>query len=136
MAPVVSIAERLGELLARSIATAVGPGRDPDPKLQRSDRVDWQANGVLALAHETGSNPRDLAARVVAAMPDDDLVERCEVSGPGFVNLTVADAAITAQVGRRAEDPRLGVPAFSQPRTTVIDYSQPNIAKEMHVGHL
>jgi arginyl-tRNA synthetase len=136
MPAVPSLAALLDERFRRAMADAGGDAGDVDPRLMRSDRADWQVNGLLALAKARGENPRELAGRVVAAIPADGVVEACEVSGPGFVNVTVADAAITSQVARRLEDARLGVAAFRAGHTTVIDYSQPNIAKEMHVGHL
>ena len=105
--------------------------------LRASDRADFQANGALALAKRLGRNPREVADEVVAAAELDDLCEQVEVSGPGFINLTLA-----AGVHRRASwpavaaDARLGVAAGPSPETVVVDYSAPNVAKEMHVGHL
>jgi arginyl-tRNA synthetase len=75
----------------------------------------------------------------VEALPtgdDDGLIAAIEVSGPGFLNITVSDAAITRTLAARADDDRLGVPLKADPGTTVVDYAQPNVAKEMHVGHL
>jgi arginyl-tRNA synthetase len=136
MATVPSFAQILRERLQRAITDALPDASGADPRLQRSDRADWQANGMLALAKSLGANPRDLAAKVVGRLDAGDLVARGEVSGPGFVNLTLADSAITSQVAARVAAPRLGVATFERAGTTVIDYSQPNIAKEMHVGHL
>jgi arginyl-tRNA synthetase len=110
-------------------------GEDVDPQLRRSEHADFQANGSFALARRMGANPRELAAAVVAACPPDEVVADCRVSGPGFINLTVRDAAIVRQLARRGTHPRLGVPE-GDTRATLVEYSQPNIAKEMHVGHL
>ncbi|WUD73913.1 arginine--tRNA ligase [Streptomyces sp. NBC_00510] len=123
--------------LSASIQQRVADALGADPLLRRSDRADFQANGVLGLAKRNKANPRELAAEVVAALPaDEGLISSVEVSGPGFLNITVADSAITRTLAARAADERLGVPAKAAPGVTVIDYAQPNVAKEMHVGHL
>ncbi|MFB7292632.1 arginine--tRNA ligase [Actinacidiphila glaucinigra] len=123
--------------LSASIQQRVADALGADPLLRRSDRADFQANGVLGLAKRNKANPRELAAQVVEALPaGDELIASVEVSGPGFLNITVSDAAITRTLAARAADDRLGVPVKPEPGTTVIDYAQPNVAKEMHVGHL
>lgn len=91
---------------------------------------------MLALAKKLKGNPRELAATVVAALSKGDVLKEVEVSGPGFLNITVTDRAIIETLAARAADDRLGVPRAADPGTTVIDYAQPNVAKEMHVGHL
>jgi arginyl-tRNA synthetase len=118
--------------IQQRIADALGA----DPLLRRSDRADFQANGVLGLAKRNKQNPRELAAQVVESLPADDVIASVEVSGPGFLNINVTDAAIVSTLAARAADERLGVPYAAAPGRTVIDYAQPNVAKEMHVGHL
>ena len=139
MPTVPSLAAAVHQRVADAIAAALPEGEvlaSVDPQLRRSDRADFQANGILGLAKQRKGNPRELAALVLEYLHTDEVIAFRELSGPGFLNLTIADSAITARVAARTADPRLGVPTIEGPGTAVIDYSQPNIAKEMHVGHL
>ncbi|GAA2972390.1 arginine--tRNA ligase [Streptomyces enissocaesilis] len=138
MASVHSLASTVNQRVADALSAALPEAGAADPLLRRSDRADFQANGILALAKKAKADPRELATRVVAGLPadGDDLIKEIEVSGPGFLNITVADRAIIETLAARAADDRLGVPSAGKPGTTVIDYAQPNVAKEMHVGHL
>ncbi|MEU6874968.1 arginine--tRNA ligase [Streptomyces sp. NPDC046751] len=138
MASVNSLASTLQQQLADALTAALPDAGTADPLLRRSDRADYQANGILALAKKLKGNPRELASQVTAALPAGGLIKEIEVSGPGFLNVTLADRAIIETLAARAADDegRLGVPYNSAAGTTVIDYAQPNVAKEMHVGHL
>ncbi|MET8678159.1 arginine--tRNA ligase [Streptomyces sp. NPDC004647] len=136
MTSVPSLAATVHQRVADALSAALPEAAAADPLLRRSDRADFQANGVLGLAKKLKGNPRELAATVVAGLPVGDVISEIEVSGPGFLNITIADSAITSTLAARAADDRLGVPYAENPGTTVIDYSQPNVAKEMHVGHL
>ncbi|MEU5151582.1 arginine--tRNA ligase [Streptomyces yangpuensis] len=136
MASVPSLASSVNQRVADALASALPEAGGADPLLRRSDRADFQANGILALAKKAKANPRELATTVVEGIPTGDLIKEIEVSGPGFLNITVADAAIISTLAARAADDRLGVPLNPAAGTTVIDYAQPNVAKEMHVGHL
>ncbi|MGW2443349.1 arginine--tRNA ligase [Streptomyces sp. NPDC001675] len=138
MTSVTSLSDSVQQRLASALSATLPEAAGADPLLRRSDRADFQANGILALAKKAGSNPRELATRVVAGVDSGDVIEDIEVSGPGFLNITVSDRAIVANLAARYADDtgRLGVPHAANPGTTVIDYAQPNVAKEMHVGHL
>ncbi|WP_329381117.1 arginine--tRNA ligase [Streptomyces sp. NBC_01351] len=138
MASVPSLASSVNQRVADALASALPEAGGADPLLRRSDRADFQANGILALAKKAKANPRELATTVVGSIPTGelDLIKEIEVSGPGFLNITVTDKAIIETLAARAADDRLGVALAANPGTTVIDYAQPNVAKEMHVGHL
>ncbi|MFE2496764.1 arginine--tRNA ligase [Streptomyces scopuliridis] len=136
MASVTSLASTVDQRIADALSAALPEAGPASPLLRRSDRADFQANGLLALAKQLKGNPRELATRVVASLPADDVIKDVEVSGPGFLNITITDRAIIETLAARASDARLGVPYEPDPGTTVVDYAQPNVAKEMHVGHL
>ncbi|MET4662746.1 arginyl-tRNA synthetase [Streptomyces sp. PvP037] len=137
MASVTSLTDSVQQQLASALTATRPEAAGADPLLRRSDRADFQANGILALAKKAKANPRELAAEVVAHLTTGDLIKDVEVSGPGFLNLTIADRAITANLAaRHADGERLGVPLKENAGVTVVDYAQPNVAKEMHVGHL
>ena len=112
---------------------ALEPGSDP--VLRASDRVDYQANGAMALAKRLGRPPRDVAEEVAAVVSLDGIAT-VEVAGPGFLNLVLDDGIIASAIAGIAADPRLGIDPATERHRVVLDYSAPNVAKEMHVGHL
>lgn len=131
-----SPAAELASRFERALVAAFGDELSgTDPVIRPSQFADFQANVALALAKRLGAKPRDVAERIVAALDVADLAETPEISGPGFINVTLRRSWIAAALTDQAADPRLGV-AAQQQRVVTIDYSAPNVAKEMHVGHL
>ncbi|HTZ26235.1 MAG TPA: arginine--tRNA ligase [Streptosporangiaceae bacterium] len=129
--------QALAGLMTTALAAAFGPEyADADPLIRPSQFADYQSNVALSLAKRLGRPPRDIAAELAGHLSGTDVIETAEVSGPGFINLTLRDDWIAAQAVGQLADPRLDVLPADPPQTVVVDYSAPNVAKEMHVGHL
>ncbi|WP_131104671.1 arginine--tRNA ligase [Ornithinimicrobium sufpigmenti] len=131
-----SLQSELAPLVSAAIEAALGSELSgADPVLRPSQFSDIQVNAALGLAKRVGRAPRDIAAEIVGHLATDGTFEQVEISGPGFINLTLAGDWISNQVSAMAADDRLGVPR-QDTQQVPIDYSAPNVAKEMHVGHL
>lgn len=124
--------------LAQALQKAGAPP-DAPPMLGLATRPefgDYQGNGVMGAAKRMGLKPRQLAEQVVAALDLGDIAEKVEIAGPGFINITLKNEWLASHLGQLLAGERLGVAQAAAPQTVVVDYSHPNLAKEMHVGHL
>ena len=132
-----TITETLEVCISAALARAGAPAGSPAlvGPATRPEFGDYQANGVMAVAKKLKTNPRALAARVVEELDLADMAASVAVAGPGFINVRLKGEWLAEQLGNALADPRLGVPKAA-PQKVVIDYSHPNLAKEMHIGHL
>ncbi len=107
--------------------------------VKQSDRpelADFQCNGCMGAAKQAGMNPRELAAKIAPRLADHDAIDRVDIAGPGFLNITINNTALAKQAAFIAQDPKAGGGAAPDPEKVVIDFGGPNVAKPMHVGHI
>ena len=127
----------LSEKVSQALIAA-GASADCEPQVRQSAKVqfgDYQANGVMAVAKKLGMAPRQLAEQVLSHLDLSGIANKVEIAGPGFINIFLDPAFLAENVSSALKSERLGV-AQPQAQTVVVDYSAPNVAKEMHVGHL
>ena len=97
---------------------------------------DFATNAALIISKQLNGKPSDIAAAIVSRIPSSERISKIEIAGPGFINFFVNQNEVAEQLEKMASDPRLGIPLKKEPQTVVVDYSAPNVAKEMAVHHL
>jgi arginyl-tRNA synthetase len=135
MNPLHLVQDRIRPAL-RGLVADVEPFAAMVKPTQDAKHGDYQANCAMSLAKVLGKKPREVADEIKARLDCGDLLEAPDVAGPGFINLRLQTGWMAQQLQAMARDDRLGVPAAPAPKTYVIDFSSPNVAKPMHVGHL
>ncbi|MFJ2975144.1 arginine--tRNA ligase [Kluyvera sp. NPDC087067] len=127
----------LSEKVSQAMIAAGAPA-DCEPQVRQSAKVqfgDYQANGMMAVAKKLGMAPRQLAEQVLTHLDLNGIASKVEIAGPGFINIFLDPAFLAEHISQALASDRLGI-AQPTPQTVVVDYSAPNVAKEMHVGHL
>ena len=119
------------------VAAGLPSGTNPAISLSKNPQFgDYQANGVMGAAKKLKTNPRELATQVVEHLDLKGIADKVELAGPGFINIHLSQIWLASQLNTVASDSHIGVTQRPEPQTVVVDYSAPNLAKEMHVGHL
>nr|WP_240458052.1 arginine--tRNA ligase [Vibrio neptunius] len=133
----VNIQALINDKVSQALEAAGAPAGSPAAVRQSAKPQfgDYQANGVMGVAKKLGTNPREFAQKVLDVLDLDGIASKTEIAGPGFINIFLSEEFLAKQAESALSDSRLGVAAEAQ-KTIVADYSAPNVAKEMHVGHL
>ena len=132
-----NIAALINDKVSKALEAAGAPVGSPAAVRQsaKAQFGDYQANGVMGVAKKLGMNPREFAQKVIDVLDLDGIASKTEIAGPGFINIFLDPAFLAKQASAALADERLGIATQPQ-QTIVVDYSAPNVAKEMHVGHL
>lgn len=127
----------INDKVSQALEAAGAPAGSPAAVRQSAKPLfgDYQANGVMGVAKQLGTNPREFAQKVIDVLDLDGIASKTEIAGPGFINIFLSEEFLAKQADAALADERLGVAQEAQ-QTIVADYSAPNVAKEMHVGHL
>ncbi|MEJ2762644.1 arginine--tRNA ligase [Photobacterium sp. MCCC 1A19761] len=127
----------INDKVSQALEAAGAPAGSPAAVRQsaKAQFGDYQANGVMGVAKKLGTNPREFAQKVIDVLDLDGIADKVEIAGPGFINIFLSKTWLAEQGEKALADERLGVAKEAQ-QTIVVDYSAPNVAKEMHVGHL
>ncbi|MGL5804046.1 MAG: arginine--tRNA ligase, partial [Xenococcaceae cyanobacterium] len=136
----ISINEKLKNLFSKALVVSFGDEfADIDPLVVPATNPkfgDYQANVALPLAKKLGQQPRAIAQQIIDRLEVNEICETPQIAGPGFINLTIKPNYLETQLSAIQTDSRLGIDRVKQPQKIIVDFSSPNIAKEMHVGHL
>ncbi|ASG07918.1 arginine--tRNA ligase [Vibrio anguillarum] len=127
----------INDKVSQALEAAGAPAGSPAAVRQsaKAQFGDYQANGIMGVAKQLGTNPREFAQKVLDVLDLDGIASKTEIAGPGFINIFLSEAFLAKQADIALADEYLGVTKEAQ-KTIVADYSAPNVAKEMHVGHL
>lgn len=138
-----TFADQLSRLLNEALHETASAADIPSDFVAQIDQAqnrqfgDYQSNVAMILAKQVKKNPRELAAEIIEAIPESNLIQTPEIAGPGFINFRITETALDTRLTELlADDTRLGVAKAESPQTIVADFSAPNVAKPMHVGHI
>ncbi len=135
-----TLREVIEDGVRQALVAVMGPeGAEVDPVVRPTQDAkfgDYQSNVALSLAKRLGKQPRQVASEIVAALPLAEVCDAPEIAGPGFINFRLRPAYVADRLAAIQADPRLGIAPTDQPQRVIVDFSSPNLAKEMHVGHL